>query len=78
VATAEKMRDFRLCIWTAHGIYGAGRDLDEAFGLIETVEKAAELYMLSAGLGIKNGITDEQLKELSAVFGLNYRKEYLD
>ena len=78
VKTAEKMRDFRLCVWTAHGIYGAGRDLDEAFGLIETVEKAAELYMLSAGLGIKNGITDEQLKELSAVFGLNYRKEYLD
>ena len=78
VATAEKMKDFRLCVWTAHGIYGAGRDLDEAFGLIETVEKAAQLYMLSVNAGIRNGITDSQLKDLAAVFGLNYRKEYLD
>lgn len=28
-----------------HGIYGAGKNLDETFGLIETAEKAAEIYM---------------------------------
>jgi rhamnulose-1-phosphate aldolase len=78
VATAEKLKYERLCVWTAHGIYGVGKDLDEAFGLIETVEKAAQLYMLSVNAGIKNGITDAQLKDLAAVFGLNYRKEYLD
>ena len=43
VATAEQLRRQRLCVWTAHGIYGTGRTLDEAFGLIETVEKAAQL-----------------------------------
>ncbi len=78
VATAEKLKRERICIWTAHGIYGVGKTLDEAFGLIETVEKAAELYMLAASHGIKNGITDEELKALSGVFGLDYRKEYLD
>ena len=78
VATAEQLRRQRLCVWTAHGIYGMGRTLDEAFGLIETVEKAAQLYMLSAGLGIKNGITDEELRALAATFGLDYRREYLD
>ena len=78
VATAEQLREQRLCVWTAHGIYGTGKTLDEAFGLIETVEKAAQLYMLSAGLGIKNGITDEQLRALAATFGLDYRREYLD
>ena len=78
VATAEQLRRQRLCVWTAHGIYGTGRTLDEAFGLIETVEKAAQLYMLSAGLGIKNGITDEELRALAATFGLDYRREYLD
>ena len=41
-ATAEKMKEFRLVIWGMHGIYGAGRTMDEAFGLIETVEKAAQ------------------------------------
>ena len=78
VATAEQLREQRLCVWTAHGIYGTGRTLDEAFGLIETVEKAAQLYMLSAGLGIKNGITDDELRALAATFGLDYRREYLD
>jgi len=78
VATAEKLRRERLCVWSAHGIYGVGKTLDEAFGLIETVEKAAELYMLSVNAGIKNGITDEELRSLAAVFGLNYRREYLN
>ncbi|MBQ7387132.1 MAG: rhamnulose-1-phosphate aldolase [Clostridia bacterium] len=78
IATCEKLRDCRLCVWAAHGIYGVGKDLDEAFGLIETVEKAAQLYMLSVNAGIKNGITDAQLKDLAAVFGLNYREDYLD
>ena len=78
VATAEQLKEQRLCVWTAHGIYGTGKTLDEAFGLIETVEKAAELYMLSAGLGIKNGINDKQLRALAATFGLDYRREYLD
>ena len=32
-------------IWGMHGICGAGRTVDEAFGLIETVEKAAQIYM---------------------------------
>ena len=41
-ATAEKMKEFRLVIWAMHGIYGAGKTLDETFGLIETVEKAAQ------------------------------------
>lgn len=78
VATAEKLNDTRLCVWTTHGIYGTGRDLDEAFGLIETVEKAAELYMLTVGCERKNEIKDNELRDLAAVFGLNYRTDYLD
>ena len=42
-ATAEKMNTARLVVWAQHGIYGAGKDLDETFGLIETAEKAAEI-----------------------------------
>ena len=77
-ATAEKMKEYRLVIWGMHGIYGAGKDLDECFGLIETVEKAAQLYMLTAHLTQVNTITDEQLKELAISFGLDYRKDFLD
>ena len=47
LATANKMKNFRIVSWTNHGIYGCGNDIDEAFGLIETVEKTAQVYMIS-------------------------------
>ena len=76
-ATAEKMRSFRVVIWGMHGVYGAGKTLDEAFGLIETVEKAAQIYMLTAHLPRVNTIADAQMKELAEFFGVNYRKDFL-
>lgn len=77
-ATAEKMKQFRLVIWGMHGIYGAGKSLDEAFGLIETVEKAAQIYMLTAHLPRVNTIRDDQMKELAEYFGVDYRKDFLN
>ena len=77
-ATAEKMRTARLVIWAQHGIYGAGRDLDEAFGLIETAEKAAEIYMKIANLPRLNTLTDKQLHQLEARFHVTAREGYLD
>ena len=77
-ATAEKMKEFRLVVWGMHGIYGVGKTMDEAFGLIETVEKAAQIYMLTAHLPRMNTIRDHELKALAESFGLDYRKDYLD
>ena len=77
-ATAEKMETARLVIWAQHGIYGAGKDLDETFGLIETAEKAAEIYMKIAHLPRVNTITDEQMHLLEARFGVKGRDGYLD
>ena len=76
-ATAEKMQTARLVVWAQHGIYGAGRDLDETFGLIETAEKAAEIYMKTAHLPRINTITDEQLHLLEKRFGVQAREGYL-
>lgn len=69
VATAEKMKNFRLVVWTNHGIYGTGKDLDEAFGLIETVEKTAQIYMLALG-HVQNVIPDEIIKGLADLWNL--------
>ena len=77
-ATAEKMKEFRLVVWANHGIYGAGRTMDEAFGLIETVEKAAEIYLKTAHLPIRNTITDAQLKIIADGFGLKAKEGWLD
>ena len=77
-ATAEKMKDFRLVVWAMHGIFGTGKDLDEAFGLIETVEKAAEIYIKIMNTPIKQDITDAQLKVLAEAFGVTPRAGWLD
>jgi len=77
-ATAEKMKEFRLVVWALHGIYGVGRTMDEAFGLIETVEKGAQVYMLTAGRPHLNTIHDDELVELAKRFDLTYRKDFLD
>lgn len=77
-ATAEKMQQFRLVVWGMHGIYGAGETIDETFGLIETVEKAAQIYMLTAHLPRVNTIKDEEMVRLAEFFGVNYRKDFLN
>ena len=72
-ATAEKMKSARSVVWAQHGLYGAGKDLDEAFGLVETVEKAAQLYMLVAHLPRVNTITDEELQIIADGFHVTPR-----
>lgn len=76
-ATAKKMNDYRLVVWAQHGIYGAGKTLDETFGLIETAEKAAQIYMLVCDKKIKNTITDDNLRELAKGFSLTFREDFL-
>ncbi len=77
-ATAAKMKDYRVVIWGMHGVYGAGKSMDETFGLVETVEKAAQIYMLTAHLPRINTIKDSEMKELADFFGVSYRKDFLN
>lgn len=77
-ATAIKMKEYRLVVWPHHGIYGTGKDMDETFGLIETAEKAAQIYTLAqAQGGIKQTITDEQLIDLAKGFNVIVKRGYL-
>ena len=77
-ATAKKMKDFRVVVWAMHGVYCSGKTMDETFGLIETVEKAAQIYMLTAHLPRINTIKDEDMLKLVKLFGVDCRKDFLD
>jgi rhamnulose-1-phosphate aldolase len=78
LATAEKMKEYRICVWAQHGIFAAGKNLDEALGLIEAVEKAADIYIKVMNGKILQSITDAELKALAEAFGLDYRRNFLD
>ena len=69
--TMKLMKDFNLVVWPFHGIFGTGATLDEAFGLIDTAEKSAEILVkvISMG-GRKQEITDKQLFDLAKTFGV--------
>ena len=67
-ATAKKFHDFRVVLWSLHGVYGAGKTLDETFGLIETVEKAATIYNIIGDRKIVNTISNSQMEELIHLF----------
>lgn len=78
-ATHDKMKETRLVVWPQHGIYGSGKDMDETFGLIETAEKAAQVYTyVMAQGGIKQTLSDENLKLLADAFGVSPKAGYLN
>lgn len=78
-ATAEKITAFDAVIWAHHGIFCCGPDYDTAFGLMDTIEKAAEILIkvMSCG-GKKQYITSEQILALREPFGVNIDKNMLD
>lgn len=71
-ATSQKLNKYRVVIWGMHGVFGVGRTIDETFGLIETVEKAAMVYMLVKD-NIKQSITNKQLKDVANAFNLKFK-----
>lgn len=45
VATSELMKEYDVAIWAHHGMFCSGEDFDLTFGLMHTVEKAAEILV---------------------------------
>ena len=60
-ATSEKMRTYTTAVWAHHGLFATGADFDEAFGLLHTVEKAAQVYV---GARAANGGSDDFLNKI--------------
>ena len=68
-ATARAFLKRNIVIWEYHGIFATGRNLDTAFGLIDTAEKAAEIYIKVASMGgVRQKLSMEQLKAIAANF----------
>ncbi len=77
-ASREKFMSYRMLVWALHGITAAGNSLDEAFGLIETVEKAAEIYMKICNTPNRTSIDKNKLKDVVRAFNLKAHEGWLD
>ena len=70
-STAEQMAHHPLVLWPFHGIFGTGPTLDDAFGLIDTAEKSAEIMVKVRSMGgKKQTISSQQLVDLAKRFGV--------
>ena len=77
-ATGRIMERRSMVLWQYHGIVAAGPDLDAAFGLIDTAEKAADIYLKVAALGpVERRLNREQLRALAQRFSVEPDPEIL-
>ena len=80
MATCEKMKEFEAAVWAQHGLFVSGPDFDITFGLMHTIEKSAQIWVLqkSTGLDEIQTITDDGLRAIAKDFGVQLREEFLD
>lgn len=80
MATSELMKKYDAAVWAHHGLFCSGPDFEITFGLMHTIEKAAEIYVkvLSCGKGIRQTITDDNLRAIAKEFGVTLNEEFLD
>ena len=80
LATSELMKKYDAAVWAHHGLFCSGPDFDITFGLMHTIEKAAEIYVkvLSCGQGIRQTITDDNFRAIAKEFGVTLNEEFLD
>lgn len=78
-ASVKLMEKYRVIVWTHHGLFVCGDSFDEAFGLMDTVEKASEICVkvLSMG-GKKQTIPREGFIQLAKDFNIPLNTAFLD
>ena len=80
LATCKKMEEFDAAVWAHHGLFASGPDFDITFGLMHTIEKAAEIWVLakSTGLPELQTIQDAELRAIARDFNVQLREDFLD
>ncbi len=79
IASSELMKSFDAILWAHHGVFCSGADFDLTFGLMDTIEKAAEILVKVYSMGgIKQTISDDGFRKLGKAFKVNINEDYLD
>ncbi len=78
-ATAKIMATQDIAVWAHHGAFCCGRTFDEAFGLMHTVEKAAEILIkvMSVSSFKRQTITPDMFRELNEPFDVHINEKFL-
>ena len=69
--TVEELRDYDVVLWEKHGVCAVAENIVEAFDMVDTLSKSAQIYMTARNMGfVPEGMSHEQMDELKQAFGL--------
>lgn len=80
IATGKLMEKYDAVVWPHHGLVCSGETADMAFGVMHTIEKAAEMLvnvMQITGGKKLHTITPENFRRIGKDFNLNFSEEFL-
>lgn len=79
MATSNLMKKYDAAIWAHHGLFAAGEDFDSTFGLMDTIEKSAEILVkvLSMHQGKIQTISPDNFRELAVEFKVTLDEKFL-
>lgn len=70
-ATIEQLADYDVVMWEKHGVFAVDTNIMAAFDQVDVLNKSALIYIAAKNMGFEpEGMSDEQMKEMSAAFNL--------
>ncbi len=69
--TVKELRDYDVVLWEKHGVCAVAENIVEAFDMVDTLSKSAQIYQTARNMGfVPEGMSQQQMDELKQAFGL--------
>lgn len=70
-ATVRELEEYDVVVWEKHGVCAVGPDIKEAFDMVDTLSKSAQIYLTARSMGFTpEGTSDAQMQQLKEAFNL--------
>jgi rhamnulose-1-phosphate aldolase len=70
-ATIKELEEYEVVMWEKHGVISVSENIMEAFDMVDTLSKSAQIYLTAKGMGFEpEGMSREQMDELKTAFNL--------
>ncbi len=70
-ATVKELAEYDVVMWEKHGVCAVGDNVMEAFDMVDTLSKSAQIYLTAKSMGFEpSGMSDELMEELKVAFNL--------
>jgi rhamnulose-1-phosphate aldolase len=69
--TIKELDDYDVVMWEKHGVFAIGPDVMEAFDMVDTLSKSAQIYIDAKNMGYEpEGMSQKQMADMTKAFNL--------